>query len=73
MLIKKIGKKKIKIIETSRGGKITWHGPGQLICYFVNDLSKRKKDIRKFLNLIEKSIIESLSEFKIKVTNDKKI
>jgi len=39
--------KSIKILETNRGGKITYHGPGQLICYFVIDLKKRKKDIRK--------------------------
>ena len=41
---------KIKLIKTSRGGKITWHGPGQLVCYFVIDLKNRNKDIRKFLN-----------------------
>ena len=34
--------KSIKIIETNRGGKITYHGPGQLICYFVIDLRKKK-------------------------------
>ena len=45
--------KSIKIIKTSRGGKITWHGPGQMICYLVINLNKRKKDIRKFLNVIE--------------------
>ena len=48
---------KINLVKTSRGGKITWHGPGQLVCYFVIDLKKRNKDIRKFLNLIEKTII----------------
>ena len=41
--------KSIKVIKTSRGGKITCHSPGQLICYFVIDLTKRKKDIRKFI------------------------
>ena len=41
--------KSIKIIKSSRGGKITWHGPGQLICYLVVDLNRRKKDIRKFI------------------------
>ena len=40
--------KSIKIIETNRGGKITCHGPGQLIFYFVLDL-RNKKDIRKFI------------------------
>ncbi len=63
--------KSIKIIKTSRGGKITWHGPGQLICYFVIDLSKRNKDIRKFLNIIENSIIKSLEAFNINVKSDR--
>jgi len=64
--------KKIKLIKSKRGGKITWHGPGQLICYLVIDLRKRNKDIRKLINLIEKSIIETLSEYKIKSFSDKK-
>ena len=64
--------KKIKLIKTSRGGKITWHGRGQLICYFVIDLSKRNKDIRKFVNLIEKVIIESLKKYKIYSFSDRK-
>ena len=34
--------KSIKILKTNRGGKITYHGPGQLICYFVLDLRKKK-------------------------------
>ena len=61
----------IKIIKSSRGGRITWHGPGQLICYFVIDLSKRNKDIRKFLNIIENSIIKSLEAFNINVKSDR--
>ena len=69
---KEILDKKINLIKTSRGGKITWHGPGQLICYFVIDLNKRKKDIRKFLNLIEKTIIETLKKYKIDSFSDKK-
>ena len=64
--------KNIKIIKSNRGGKITYHGPGQLVCYFVIDLNKRKKDIRKFINLIEKSIIETLKEFNIETFSDKK-
>ena len=64
--------KSIKILETNRGGKITYHGPGQLICYFVIDLKKRKKDIRKFISLIEKSIIETISYYKIETFADKK-
>ena len=64
--------KKIKIVKSNRGGKITYHGPGQLICYFVIDLKKRNKDIRKFISLIEKSIIETIKFYKIKTFADKK-
>ena len=63
---------KINLIETNRGGKITYHGPGQIICYFVIDLKKRKKDIRKFISLIENTIIQSLLEYNIKSFRDKK-
>jgi lipoyl(octanoyl) transferase len=64
--------KDINLIKTKRGGKITYHGPGQLICYFVIDLKQRNKDIRKFITLIEKTIIESLFEFNIKSFGDPK-
>ena len=64
--------KSIKLVKTNRGGKITYHGPGQLICYFVIDLKQRQKDIRKFITLIEKTIIESLFEFNIKSFGDPK-
>ena len=63
--------KSIEILKTNRGGKITYHGPGQLICYFVIDLKKRKKDIRNFISIIEKTIIETLNYFNIKSFSDK--
>ena len=63
--------KSIKILETNRGGKITYHGPGQLICYFVINLKKRKKDVRNFISIIEKTIIETLQFFNIKTFSDK--
>ena len=61
--------KSIKILKTNRGGKITYHGPGQLICYFVLDLRK-KKDIRKFITIIEKTIIQTLKFYKIETFPD---
>ena len=64
--------KSIDIIKTSRGGKITWHGPGQLICYLAINLNNRKRDIRKFINIIENSIILSLKSFGIHSHSDKK-
>jgi len=69
---KEILNKDINLIKTNRGGKITYHGPGQLICYFVIDLKKRNKDIRKFITLIEKTIIESLSVYNINSFGDPK-
>ena len=64
--------RKIKVIKTNRGGKITLHNPGQKIIYFVINLNNRKKDIRKFINKIELSIIEFLKIFKIHAKKDKK-
>ena len=64
--------KKIKIIKTNRGGKITLHNPNQKIVYFVINLNNRKKDIRKLINSIENSIIEFLKIYNINAKNDKK-
>ena len=69
---KEIIDKKIKIVKSNRGGKITLHNPGQKIIYFVIDLNKRKRDIRKFIDSIEKSIIQFLRNYKIQSKNDKK-
>jgi len=64
--------KNLRIIKSNRGGKITWHGPGQKVFYFVIDLNKRKKDIRNFVNIIEKSIIDTLTEYNIESFADRK-
>ena len=63
--------KSINLVKTNRGGKVTYHGPGQTICYFVIDLNKRKKDIRKFTATIENTIIQTLKEYQIKSFNDR--
>ena len=60
----------IDLIKTNRGGKITCHAPGQLICYFVLDL-RNKKDIRKFITCIENTIIETLKDYNIDSFSDK--
>ena len=64
--------KSIKLIKTNRGGKITYHGPGQLVFYFVIDLNTREKNIRKLISSIENTIIDTLKEFKINVFADRK-
>ena len=69
---KEILDKKIKIVKTNRGGKITLHSPGQKIVYFVLDLNKRKKDIKNLVKQIELSIIDFLKLYDIKAHADRK-
>ena len=69
---KEILDKKIEIVQSNRGGKITLHNPGQKIIYFVINLNNRKKDIRKIINVIEKSVIQFLEAYKIIEKKDKK-
>ena len=64
--------KSIKLVKTNRGGKITYHGPGQIICYFVLDLKKRQKNIRKLITSIESAIIETLKKYEIESFSDRK-
>ena len=64
--------KRIKIIKTNRGGKITLHNPHQKIIYFVINLNNRKKDIRKLIDAIENSIIQFLKIYKINAKKDRK-
>ena len=61
----------INIIKTNRGGKTTYHGPGQRIIYFLIDLNKRKKDIRRFITVIESSVITLLADYNIEARSFK--
>ena len=64
-------KNKIRIVKTNRGGKTTYHGPGQRIVYFMIDLNNKKKDIRKFISIIEKSLMDFLKNYQIDSTTYK--
>jgi len=64
--------KNLKIINTKRGGKITIHSPGQKIVYFVLDLNKRGRDIRKLVTKIENCIIKILKKYNINSFSDDK-
>ncbi|CAL4321652.1 lipoyl(octanoyl) transferase LipB [Buchnera aphidicola] len=57
---------KIPMVHTDRGGKITYHGPGQQIIYLLLDLRRRKMGIRDIITLIEKTVIATLHYFSIK-------
>ena len=64
--------KKITVYKTNRGGKYTVHSPGQKVIYFVLNLNKRGKDIRKLVSKVEDCIIEVLKEYNIKSRPDRK-
>jgi len=64
-------KNKIQIVKTNRGGKTTYHGPGQRIIYFIINLNKRKKDIRQFISIIESSLMEFLKIYNVDSTTYK--
>ena len=55
----------IDIIKSNRGGKTTYHGPGQRIVYFMLNLNNKNKDIRKFITVIENSLISFLADYNI--------
>ena len=59
------------IIKTNRGGKTTYHGPGQRVIYFLINLNKRKKDIRKFISIIEESLISFLAVYNVEAKSFK--
>ena len=64
--------KSVDIFKTNRGGKITYHGPGQLVFYYVIDLNKRGKNIKKLITVIENTIIKTLKGYKINCFADRK-
>ena len=64
--------KNLKVIKTNRGGKYTIHSPGQKVIYFVLNLNKREKNIRKLVKMIENCVIETLKEYKIEAFPDRK-
>tara|TARA_Y100000590_G_scaffold392900_1_gene470688 strand:+ start:5561 stop:6178 length:618 start_codon:yes stop_codon:yes gene_type:complete len=64
--------KNITVYKTNRGGKYTVHSPGQKVIYFVLNLNKRGKDLRKLVNKIENCIIEILKEYNIESRPDRK-
>ena len=55
----------IEVLKTNRGGKTTYHGPGQRVVYFMLNLNNKKKDIRKFISVIENSVIDFLKNYNV--------
>jgi lipoyl(octanoyl) transferase len=58
----------VEIVETDRGGKSTFHGPGQLVCYPILDLNRHGRDVKKYCRDLEKSLIGTLAAFDLEGT-----
>jgi len=55
----------IEVIQTDRGGQVTYHGPGQLVCYVLLDLKRRGLDIRGLVELLESTVIDTVAKYGI--------
>ena len=58
----------VEVVETDRGGKSTFHGPGQLVCYPILDLNRHGRDVRKYCRDLEESIVQTLAAFALEGT-----
>ena len=53
----------VAVVETDRGGRSTYHGPGQLVCYPILDLKRHGKDVKKFCRDLEEAVVQTLAAF----------
>jgi lipoyl(octanoyl) transferase len=55
----------VEIVETDRGGKSTYHGPGQLVCYPILDLNRHGRDVKRYVRALEEALLRTLASFDI--------
>ncbi len=58
----------IEIVETDRGGKSTFHGPGQLVCYPILDLNRHGRDVKRYVRNLEEAVIKTVASFDLQAT-----
>jgi lipoyl(octanoyl) transferase len=58
----------VEIVETNRGGKSTYHGPGQLVCYPIFDLTRHGQDVKRYCRDLEEALIRTLAPFGVEAT-----
>jgi lipoyl(octanoyl) transferase len=58
----------VDVVETDRGGKSTFHGPGQLVCYPILDLKRHGRDVKKYCRDLEEAIVATVAAFGVEAT-----
>ena len=58
----------VEVVETDRGGKSTFHGPGQLVCYPILDLKRHGKDVKKYVRDLEEALIRTTAPLGLEAT-----
>jgi lipoyl(octanoyl) transferase len=58
----------VEVVETNRGGKSTYHGPGQLVCYPILDLNRHGRDLRRYVRDLEQAIVRTIGAFHLEAT-----
>jgi lipoyl(octanoyl) transferase len=53
----------VEVVETDRGGKSTFHGPGQLVCYPILDLNRHGRDVKLYVRNLEEALLRTLAAF----------
>jgi lipoyl(octanoyl) transferase len=59
---------KVDVVETNRGGKSTYHGPGQLVCYPILDLKRHGRDVKRYVRQLEQALVRTLDAFGLEGT-----
>jgi lipoyl(octanoyl) transferase len=58
----------VDVVETNRGGRSTYHGPGQLVCYPILDLNRHGRDLRRYVRDLERAIVRTVGAFDLEAT-----
>lgn len=57
--------KGIAVIQSDRGGQVTYHGPGQLVLYFMIDIKRQNIGVRQMVSLIEQTVVDTLADYQV--------